>query len=99
MYIFLIRKKKGNFLENVWPFVYTCAKVIYAKTQKRMKIIEYGLVLLERCILGILTSYVPITFNPMARRLTKNQIFNDFAIPWDSINEIDPDVFDFKDMD
>ena len=28
-----------------------------------------------------------------------SEIFNDFAISWDSINEIDPAFFYFKDID
>ena len=33
--------------------------------------------------------------DPIAQRLTKvkpNEIFNDFAISWDPINEIDPEI-------
>ena len=39
------------------------------------------------------------TFYQIARGLTKlkpNEIFNDFAISWDSINEIDPNFFILK---
>ena len=32
------------------------------------------------------------------RALKPNEIFNDFAISWDLINEIDPDYFHFKGM-
>ena len=38
-------------------------------------------------------------FDSIAGRLTKlkpNEIFNDFAISWDPINKIDPDVFILK---
>ena len=41
-------------------------------------------------------------FDPIARRLMNlkpNEIFNDFAISWEPINEIDPEFFYFKDMD
>ena len=69
-----------------------CAKVMYTKTQERIKIIECGF-FFGRCILRI------ETFDPNARRLTKlepNEIFNDFAIsPFD---EIDSKFFYFKDM-
>ena len=46
--------------------------------------------------------YWESNFDPIARRLTKlkpNEIFNEFAISWDPIYEIDPDFFYFKDMD
>ena len=46
VYIFLIRKKKENFFEkclSVRPSVRPCAKVMYTKTQERIKIIECGL--------------------------------------------------------
>ena len=32
-------------------------------------------------------------------KLKPNEIFNDFAISWVAINEIEPDLFYFKDMD
>ena len=51
------------------------------------------------CLKGV---YWESNFDPIARRLTKlktNEIFKDFAISWDRINEIDPDSFYFKDMD
>ena len=41
-------------------------------------------------------------FDPNVRRLTKlepNEIFNDFSISQDSIDEIDPGCYYFKDMD
>ena len=41
-------------------------------------------------------------FDPIAQTLTKlkpNEMFNDFAISWDTINEIDPVLFYFKGID
>ena len=38
---------------SVRPSVRPCAKVMYTKTQERVKIIECGFFLFERCILGI----------------------------------------------
>ena len=48
------------------------------------------------CLKGV---YWKSNFDPIARRLTKlkpNEIFNDFAISWDPIIEIDPDFFILK---
>ena len=56
----------------------------------------HAVFLFQRCIprIEILTrSYERLT------KLKPNKIFNDFAISWDPINEIDPDFFYFKDMD
>ena len=46
VYIFLIRKKKENFFEKCLS-VRPCAKVIYTKTQERIKIIECDLFCLK----------------------------------------------------
>ena len=32
-------------------------------------------------------------------KIKSNEILNDLAISWDPINEIEPDLFYFKDMD
>ena len=69
-------------------FVRPCAKVMYTKTQERIKIIECGFFCL------------PKFRNPNARRLTKlepNEIFIDLAISQDLT--IDPGFFYFNDMD
>ena len=46
----------------------------------------------DRYILGI-------EFPKRLTKLKPNEIFNDFGISWDPINEIDPQFFYFKDMD
>ena len=65
---------------------------MYTKTLERVKIIECGFF----CLKGVYWESNFSKFDPIARRLTKlkpNEIFNDFAISWDPINEIDPDLF------
>ena len=93
MYIFLIRKKKDNFFKKclcVSPLVRPCAKVMYTKTQERLKIIEWGFF----CLKGVYWERP----DPNARRLRKlepNAIFNDFAISREPFDEIDTNFFFF----
>ena len=68
-----------------------CAKVMYTKTQERVKIIECGFF----CLKGV---YWELKFDPNARRLTKlepNEIFNDFPISRE-VDEIDSNFFILK---
>ena len=81
---------------SVRPSVRPCAKVRYTKTQEREEIIDWGLFLFERCILGIETAKIS------TRRLTKvepNEIFSYFAISREPFDEIRFKLFYFKDMD
>ena len=71
-----------------------CAKVMYTKTQERVKIIECGFF----CLKGVYWE----SKLPNVRRLTKlepNKIFNDFAISQEPFDEIDSNYFYFKGMD
>ena len=73
-----------------------CAKVMYTKTQERVKIINCGFF----CLKGVYWESKQ-NFDPNARRLTKlepNEIFNDFAISREPLDEIDSNFFYFKDM-
>ena len=73
-----------------------CAKVLYTKTQERVKIIE--------CVFFLFEGYGNRNcqnFDPNARRLTKlepNEIFIEFAISREPFDEIDSNFFYFKDM-
>ena len=77
---------------SVRPF----GKLLYTKTEERVKIIERGFFYLQgACQESNLRK-------PNAQRLTKikpNEIFNDFAMSQDPLDEIDPDFFYFKGMD
>ena len=65
------------------------AKLLYTKTQERVKIIDCVFVLFERCIPGI----------ENATRTHEYLIFNDFAICWEPIDEIDSNFSYLKGMD
>ena len=74
-----------------------CAKVMYTKTQERVKIIECVFF----CLKGVYWESKLPKFRP-ARRLTKlepNEIFNDFAISREPFDEIELFYFYFKGMD
>ena len=92
-------RKKKTFSKNVCPFVRPsvrpCAKVMYTKTQARIKIIACGFF----CLKGNPNCQ---NFDPNARRFTKlkpNEIFNDFAISREPFDEIDSNFFYFKGID
>ena len=83
---------------SVRPSVRPCAKVMYTKTQERIKIIECGF-----SVCKVYTGNRNCqNFDPNARRLTKlepNEIFNDFGISREPFDEIDSNFFYFKGMD
>ena len=88
VYIFLIRKKKENFFEKCLS-VRPCAKVMYTKTQERIKIIEYGFF----CLKGV---YWESKLPERTKAYEPNAIFNDFAISREPFDEIDSKFFYFK---
>ena len=78
------------------PSVRPCAKVMYTKTQERVKIIECGFF----CVYTVNRNYE--NFDPNARRLTKpepNEIFNGYAISREPFDEIDSNFFYTKGID
>ena len=79
-----------------------CAKVMYSKTQERIKIIECDFFCLKGVYWESKLRLVYRNFDPNVRRLTKlepNEIFNDFAISREPFDEIDSNFFYFKCMD
>ena len=64
------------------------AKLDYTKTNERIKIIAFGLF----CVKSVYVESIP----PIS---TPNEIFTDFAISQDPIDEIDTVFLCFKDMD
>ena len=58
-------------------------KLLYTITQERVKIIEFGFGLFERCINGI----------------DPNEFLNDFSISRESIDKTDSNLSYFKDTD
>ena len=88
------QEKRKDFLEKM--SVRPCVKVMYTKTQERIKMIECGFFCLytgnRNCL----------NFDPNARRFTKlepNEMFNNFAISREPFDEIDSNFFYFKGMD
>ena len=75
---------------SVRPSVRPCAKVMYTKTQERVEIIECGVF----CLKGVYWE----SKLPKFTKLEPNEIFNDFAISREPINEIYSNFFYFKGM-
>ena len=83
MYIYSWSGNKNKTFSQC-PSVRLSAKLMYTKTWERIKI--------NACGFFVWKEYP-------GNRILPNEIFKDFAISCDSINEIDPDFFYFKDMD
>ena len=84
---------------SVCPSVYPSAKFVCTKTWERIKINAGDFIFVWMVYTG---NQISQNFDPIEQTLTKlkpKEIFNDFSISLDQINEIDPGLFYFIDMD